>query len=153
MTEPIFTTPSAVIVLLIRENAGKKQVLCQRRANTGFGDGKYDFSFSGKVEKGESMTVAAVREAKEELGINIKADDLKFICLVHKRDEECDVTFVNAYFVCSFFEGSPKIVETDKCSQLGWFDLDALPEDILDDRKKVLDCYKNGIDFLEYGWE
>lgn len=153
MTDNVFTTPSAVIVLLLRNSGGGKQVLCQRRKNTGFGDGKFDFSYSGKVEKGESMTVAAVREAKEELGITVKAEDLKFICLVHKRDVQFDVTYINAYFICEEFEGAPRIAEPDKCSRLEWFDLDALPHDLLDDRRMVLERYKNGESFLEYGWE
>lgn len=152
MTDKVFMTPSAVIVLLLRQSGDGKRVLCQRRLNTGFGDGKYDLSFSGKIEEGESMTAAAAREAREELDVSINAEDLKFFCLVHKRDRECGVIYVNAYFICERFEGEPKIAEPQKCSQIEWFDLDSLPQDLLDDRRKAVECYKSGKTFLEYGW-
>ena len=149
----IYKTPSAIVLILVRERDGKKQILLQRRQNTGFADGLWDFSCAGKVEDGETMTSTAVREAREELGVEVASDKIQFICLVHKRDDSADLTYVNAYFICSDFEGEPTVCESEKCSELLWFDLDCLPDDLIDDRRQALNSYFNGINYIEYGWK
>lgn len=148
-----FSVPSASIVMLLKTEDGKRKVLLQRRQNTGFADGLWDFSCSGHVEQGESMSQAAVREAKEELGINIPLDKIFFFALVHKREKERDLTYYNAYFVCEHFSGEPHICEIEKCSKLQWFDIDNLPDDLIPDRKKAVQSYLNGVHYFEYGWE
>ena len=54
------------------------KVLLLKRYNTGYEDGKYSLP-GGHVEKGEEVTKAAIREAKEEIGIEIEPDDLSVI--------------------------------------------------------------------------
>ena len=149
----IYKTPSAIVVILLKKVDGKKQILLQRRQNTGFADGLWDFSCAGKVEDGETMTETAVREAMEELGVKVTPNKLNFICLVHKHDESAHITFVNTYFICSEFEGKPTVCEAEKCSELKWFDLDSLPDDLIDDRRQALKAYLNGIHYIEYGWK
>ena len=39
-----FKVPVAVVVMITRTCGGKRQLLLQRRSNTGFGDGKWDFA-------------------------------------------------------------------------------------------------------------
>ncbi len=143
-----FKTPSASIVMLLKDG----KILLQRRQNTGFMDGLWDLSCSGHVEHGESMSVAAAREAKEELGITVSPDKLHFFALVHKREEEWDLTYYNAYFVCTEYEGELHIAEPEKCSELKWFDLNDLPDDLINDRKQALQAYFNGVHYIEYGW-
>jgi 8-oxo-dGTP pyrophosphatase MutT (NUDIX family) len=147
-----FETPSAVIVMLIKLVDGKKMILLQRRANTGFADGLWDLSYSGHVEYGESMMDAAVREAAEELGIAIDKCNLKFFTMIHKRDKQCDLTYYNGYFSCEQYSGVPSICEKDKCSQLEWFDMEHLPEDLIPDRRIAIEAYKNNAPYIEYGW-
>ncbi len=147
-----FCIPSASIVMLLKNEDGKIKVLLQRRQNTGFMDGLWDLSCSGRVEHGESMTEAAVREAEEELGVTLSVDKLKFFTFVHKREKEWDLTYYNAYFVCTEFDGEPRIAEPHKCSELKWFDLDNLPDDLINDRKCALKAYRDGVHYIEYGW-
>lgn len=148
----VYKTPSAIIMLLMRECGGRKQILLQRRQNTGFADGLWDFSCAGKVEEGETMTQAAVREAKEELGITVAVEDLHFAVLVHKCDKSCNLIYYNAYFICADYKGEPHICEPEKCSEIKWFDMNVLPDDLIDDRKRALEAYLNGVHYLEYGW-
>lgn len=115
-------------------------------------DGFWDLSCSGHVEHGESMSVAAAREAKEELGVDIPPGNLKFFTLIHKREEENDLTYYNAYFVCKEFDGEPRICEPEKCSELKWFDIDGLPDDLITDRRFALHAYLDGTFYIEYGW-
>jgi 8-oxo-dGTP pyrophosphatase MutT (NUDIX family) len=147
-----FLTPSAVQVVLLRQGEKGTEILLQRRQNTGFADGLWDISFSGHVEDKESMKLAAVREAKEELDITISPENLEFMLLVHKRDEECNLTYYNGYFLCKKYEGVPHICEREKCSEIAWFALDRLPDDLIDDRRKALACWQSGGHYLEYGW-
>lgn len=147
-----FSTPSAVIVLLVRSSGGRKQALLQRRQNTDFADGKWDFSFAGHVEHGENMKRSAVREAREELGIDIAESDLDFAAVVHKREAQNDLTYFNVYFICEKFCGQPAICEPFKCSEIAWFDVDRLPDDLIDDRKEVVRAMAEGRYYIEYGW-
>ena len=64
--------PTGVHVLL--ERGGR--VLLMRRAGTGFFDGLYSLP-GGHVEEGESIRATAVREMREELGV--EAGDLVFL--------------------------------------------------------------------------
>ena len=99
------------------------------------------------------MTQTAVREAREELGVRFSPDKLEFLCLVHKRDKQFNIVYYNSYFECSEFDGEPAICEAEKCSDLKWFDLDDLPDDLIDDRRQALKAYFSGVHYLEYGWE
>ena len=58
--------PAGVHVLLERDG----RVLLMRRAGTGFFDGLYSLP-GGHVEEGESLRTTAVREMREELGIEL----------------------------------------------------------------------------------
>lgn len=60
-----------VFLILTRNINGKKEILLQKRCNTGYMDGKYDCACSGHLEKGESLSMAVAREAKEEIGIDV----------------------------------------------------------------------------------
>ena len=133
--------PVAVVVLITRDD-GVRQVLLQRRQNTGFGDGMWDFACSGHAEEGESLTEACVREC---------ARDFEFFTLIYKRDG--NLTYVNPYFHLTKYDGEPAICEPSKCSELRWFDVSALPEDLLPDRRATLKAQREGVKLIEYGWK
>ncbi|MDD3083602.1 MAG: NUDIX domain-containing protein [Candidatus ainarchaeum sp.] len=57
--------------------ADKKNVLLAMKKK-GFGSGKWN-GYGGKVEKGETILKAAIRELKEESGIEAKEKELEFV--------------------------------------------------------------------------
>lgn len=124
----------AVFLILTRENNDKTEILLQERANTGYMDGMYDTACSGHLEKGESMSQATVREAKEEINIDINEYDLELAELVHPYDED----YINVFFKTTKYNGVPQIMEPEKCSDLRWFDIDNLPENIIWRVKNVI---------------
>ena len=61
-----YRTLSAVMLMLSRtDENGEEEILLQKRMNTGYMDGYWDFSASGHVEDNEPMRIATVREEKE----------------------------------------------------------------------------------------
>lgn len=145
-----FKSLSAVMLLLTRKVNNDEEILFQKRVNTGYCDGFYDMAASGHVEANESMKHAMCREAKEELGIIIKEDDLEFVCMIHKNSEGC--VYFNGYFKANKWIGEPSICEPEKNEELRWFKVNDLPSNIVDDRIVAIENYKNDVKYSEYGW-
>lgn len=144
-----FKAPVAVFLILERVFDGNKQILLQKRINTGYMDNMWDCGASGHVEKGESMKSALVRETKEELDIELQHDRLTFATMSHTLS---DMEYVYVYFATDKFKGIPRIVELNKCSNLKWFNVHNMPKDIIPDRKKSIENYINGIYYDEFYW-
>lgn len=112
----------SAVFMIVRDEVGR--VLLHRRANTGFMDSYYDFP-SGHVEQGESFTAAAVRELREETGLTAIESDLS---LRHINQNYFDHPYINIIFDLKTWHGTPTIMEPDKCDDMQFFALDALPE-------------------------
>lgn len=129
-----YETKVAVFLVLTRMMDGKKQVLLQKRCNTGYMDGKYDMACSGHLEAGETLAMAVVREAKEEIDIEINPQDLELVSIIHPHQEN----YINIFFTTQKYQGTPKIMEKDKCDDLSWFQIDNLPDNTIERIKNVL---------------
>ena len=119
-----------------------------RRYNTGYEDGNYSV-VAGHLEAGETIKGAAIREAKEEAGIEIQPEDLKIVGVMHRSsgDERVDF-FLAAYR----WAGEPRNQEPGKCDQIAWFPADRIPGNTIPYIKRAIENYRNGIWFDEYGW-
>ena len=111
--------PTGVHVLLEDGEA----VLLMRRAGTGFFDGLYSLP-GGHVEDRESVRETAVREMREELGIELAAADLEIVGVVHRRS---DTNRIDFFMRARRWSGTPHIAEPDKCDDLRWFERGTLP--------------------------
>lgn len=130
----------AVNLVLIRENNNKKEILLQLRRNTGYMDNMYDFACSGHVEKDEPFTKALIREAKEEIGIIIKEEDLIFLAVNHDYHQD----HLQLFFTVKEYENEPKVCEPEQCGGLLWSEIDKLPENTIPYVRKVfLDILSN----------
>ena len=107
-------------------------------------DGKWDIAASGHVEENETARQALARECYEELGIRVRPEDAEFAHVCHRLGQEGDRTYYDLYFFVHAYEGTPSIMEPDKCDGLNWFPLDALPEDMIDIRRLHLRQALNG---------
>jgi ADP-ribose pyrophosphatase YjhB (NUDIX family) len=105
--------PTGVHVLL--ERGG--EVLLMRRAGTGFFDGLYSLP-GGHVEEGESLRATAVREMREELGIELAEASLEVLGVVHRRS---DTNRIDFFLRAQAWLGEPRIAEPHKCDDLRWF--------------------------------
>jgi 8-oxo-dGTP diphosphatase len=141
-----FQVVSAAYVLLRRSADGADQLLLQLRQGTGYMDGHWAAAAAGHVEAGESVLAAAVREAAEELGIDIDPADLVPLCAMHRTvaphgpiDERVDF-----FFECRRWTGEPRLQEADKSVDLRWFDLDALPDRVVPHELQVMTALRDG---------
>ena len=141
-----YKTISAVLILLFNGD----KVLLQKRSGTGFADGMWDFSASGHVEENEPLSRTVAREAKEELGIEVKNSE--FVGLIHSLGEDGIPRYL-AVFKIDGYVGEPKICEPDKCSELKWFDINDLPENIIGSRKMSLERINEPGFYFEIGWD
>ncbi len=129
-----FKSLSAIFPLIMKNEEACTQILLHRRQNTGYQDGKWDIAGSGHVDKDETAQAAVIRECREEIGINVKMEDLTFVHLSHRLSK--DRTYYDIYFIVNTYSGMPSIMEPDKCSELKWFAIDNLPCDIIECRRQ-----------------
>lgn len=143
---------SAVLLVLMRNAGDDEEILLQLRQNTKYGNGKWDLAATGHVEPGESMEMALIREAREEIGVEINVKDVNFLTIMHVYTPDTYRTYYNAYFKVDTYKNDPTIVEKDKCGELRWFKVKDLPSNILADRKQAILNIKSNISFAEMGW-
>ena len=68
------------------------------RKNTGWMDGHYGLP-AGKIEYHETFTQGAIREAKEEAGVDINAEHMRVAHFVHRHAEEPDGQFMDWVYI------------------------------------------------------
>ncbi|GCD40864.1 NUDIX hydrolase [Streptomyces paromomycinus] len=120
---PASQRPSVVFAGLLIENR-EGLILFMRRANTGFADGMWSLP-GGRVEHGELLVQAAVREAEEEVGLHVPAEALRTAHVLNKISDD-GTPVVGWYFHTARWDGVPANREPDRCSELAWFSPDAM---------------------------
>lgn len=84
----------------------------------------------GHMEFGESNAQAAVREAKEETGLDINPDYVTLVGVTNDFFKENNKHYITLNLKTHKFNGFPQVTEPDKCAEWKWFDLDKLPENL-----------------------
>ncbi|WP_227998185.1 NUDIX hydrolase [Nocardia australiensis] len=136
-----------VHVLLIRDGG---LLLSRRRGDDEF-DGLWHLP-AGKLEAGEPAAAGAVREAREEVGVVIDPADLRLIHTAHVVGSGHEPR-LGLFFEAPRWTGEPTNREPDKCYELQWFPLDALPYDSLIRYPAAgIRAYFSGIAYSEFGW-
>lgn len=142
MSAHSFSVVPASYVYLVRG----REVLLQRRQNTGYMDGQWVAGAAGHIELGETAIMAAAREAREELGVSIAAVDLRPVTVMQRTDGTANAREQRAdwFFTASTWDGTPSVQEPQKCAEIAWFSLDALPEEIPAYERLVLTGLRDG---------
>ena len=79
----------------------------------------------GKVEPGERVEDAIIREIGEELGMAIRLD--RWLCTVDHPDEDTAQRWVAEVYTASIVAGAPRIREPHALAAVEWFAMDRLP--------------------------
>lgn len=138
------TFPVTVHLFFIREN----QILLARRLNTGYRDGGYSVP-AGHLDGGETVMQAGIREAREEVGLELQEGDMAISSVMHRLDGDERVDF---FVQVHKWEGEPFNAEPEKCDDLRWVDFDGLPGNTIPYIRKAIANHLNGITFDEFGF-
>ena len=138
------TFPVAVHILFVRG----RQVLLLRRFNTGYEDGNYSVP-AGHLEGDETIAQAAIREAREEVGVTLAPADVAVVGVMHRKAGDERVDF---FVAVSVWHGEPANCERDKCDELRWCGCDELPSNTIPYIRRALENHDKGVWFEEFGW-
>lgn len=83
--------------------------------------GKWEIP-GGGVEFGETLEQALQREMMEEYGVEIEIIELLGV-FDHIIPEDKQ-HWVSSTFICKITKGVPRIMEPEKCADMGWFTLE-----------------------------
>ena len=140
-----FPYVGSAYLFLIKDN----QILLQRRFQTGFEDGNYGVP-AGHLDGGETARAGGAREIREEIGVEIKPEDMTVVHVMHRKavnDERIDF-----FMTATEYTGEITNMEPNKCDDLQFFPLDNLPINIIDYVKVAIENYRKRIGYSEYGW-
>lgn len=140
-----FKVIPTVYLILIKDN----KILLSRRYNTGFHDGEYSFP-AGHLDGNETLIQTMIREAKEEIGINLNPETLKLVHVMHRKQPTEER--VNFFFTAKNWQDEPKIMEPHKCDDLSWFPLDNLPDNVIHYIRQAINCVLTNKFYSEFGW-
>lgn len=101
---------------------------------------------AGHIDEGENAIEAAIREAKEELNINITEKNIIDTFVVNRKNKSLP-PYYDVYFEITNIKDPIIINEPDKCSELVWANADNLPNDMITFEKKALENNNKGIKF------
>lgn len=144
----------AVVVFIINS---KKQVLLQRRSpNKKMWPNMWDITAGGHVLAGEFGFQAIIREAKEELGLDLNKNDITFIGSSISTNIKGDIinNHFNEYYIArkDIDETELKLQE-EEVSEVKWIDKDEIIEKIKDNYNGITDkegCWEYLIKYYEW---
>jgi 8-oxo-dGTP diphosphatase len=128
MSQAFFHAPSPVpaVIAVVIENG---RALLVRRANPPDA-GLWGYP-GGKIEYGETVSEAAIRELREETGVDAQALDIITTLDIVVRAEDGAITqhYILIAVLCRWLLGEP--VAADDALDAGWFALDEIQPDRL----------------------
>ena len=130
---------SRIVVDLLLERrdstTGKTEILMMLAE---YLDNQYDLP-GGHLEKEEDLYDAMIREAKEELGIEIKREDMQIVHIYHHFEKDM-LKFV---FKVKIFKNEIQNLEPEKCKELKWVDIENLPVNTISGIRRELEYIKS----------
>ena len=131
-------------VYLIIKNSNN-EILLQRRQGTKLWPGFLALP-AGHIDEGENAYDALVREAREELGIEVCVENIVDTFVVNRTNKSLP-PYYDVYFEIDSYKGNIEIKEPEKCSEILWSSIDNLPEDIIDFEREAMLLNQQGIKF------
>jgi 8-oxo-dGTP diphosphatase len=115
------------------------QVLLLKRKNV-HGAGSWSTP-GGHLEYGESPEECAIREVKEETGVNI--GDVEFRAFTNDLFEASEKHYITIWMEGRLLSGEPIVNASYEASDVGWFAWDALPKPLFLSFQNLLEgrCY------------
>ena len=83
------------------------------------------------------------------MGLDLSPDRLRVVGVMHRKSEDERIDF---FLSCRIDREEPRNVEADKCSELVWAALAALPGDTIPYVRVAIQNFRTGRWFQEFGW-
>lgn len=117
----------------------KREVLLLKRASDARTEPGQWSRPGGQVEFGESAADAAVREVKEEAGIEVEV--IRQLEFTENVASDGSKHWIALGFLARHVSGEIENVEPHKHDEIRWFSLDALPDNLTDYTRNAIDIY------------
>jgi len=115
-----------------------ERVLMARRMS-GQRPGWYGW-MGGKLEFGETLQECAIREAREEAGVEV--GNLRLLCISSFIVE--DQHWIDVEFLGDILSGEPHVAAPDELTGWAWYPIDQLPSPIFEPAELALKSYRTG---------
>lgn len=119
---------NTTLLFLIKKNNNKISDICLAMKKRGFGAGRWN-GVGGKLQEGETIEQALIREVQEEIGVLVQESDLKKVgelAFDFPHRPEFDQTV--HVFVTETWDGEP--VESEEMKP-EWYPVQDVPYDIM----------------------
>jgi ADP-ribose pyrophosphatase YjhB (NUDIX family) len=97
------------------------------------------------------MIAAVIREAREEIAMELDREDLEMVTAIHCRNPEGQAR-VGFFFRARRWRGEPRNAEPHNCSQIAWFPTNSLPDDTVPYTHAGVALYSRDERFGLQGW-
>ena len=97
----------------------------------------------------ETVVQAAIREAREEVGVTVAPADTAVVGVMHRKAGDERVDF---FVAVSVWDGDLANCEPDKCDELRWCARDALPANTIPYIRRAVQNHAKGVWFEEFGF-
>lgn len=103
---------------------------------------------AGHVEQEESPISCMIREAKEEIGIDINRRDIKLVHTMYKPIKHNER--IEFFCLCEKWSGEIQNLEPHKCMGVEFFEINNLPETLVGYSRLAIENIFKGVHFSEY---
>jgi 8-oxo-dGTP diphosphatase len=121
-----------------------------RRAGDTYASGQ--LCLTSRLDQGESILAAAVRETLEETGITLDPAKLRHVLSIHQRNPGSRHARIGFAFTPREWDGEPVNAEPHKHSEIVWADPGRLPPDTVGYTTAVITAVEHGLTFTLNGW-
>lgn len=94
----------------------------------------------GRLEFGETLQACAIREAREEAGVEVGR--LRLLCISSIIVE--DQHWIDVEFLGDILSGEPHVAAPDELTEWTWFPIADLPSPIFEPAERALQSYRTG---------
>jgi len=130
------STPGVNVSVIMRNHAG--QILLGQRRSGRFA-GAWGLP-GGKVDRGETLLQAAIRETREETGCTPL--ELRLVAVSDILTNSAH--FVNICFLAGSWEGALSEPEPQEIGSWSWYHLDQLPQPLYHNSAQSLEKFRQG---------
>ncbi|MEU9456684.1 NUDIX domain-containing protein [Streptomyces sp. NPDC048277] len=144
------TVRNVIGVHLYLEDDHGRVLLGQCHPSSPYAGGMWHF-LAGHCER-ESAIQCLIREAFEEAGLVIDQRDVTHAHTMHLRDAPDAEPRMQIVFRVRTWQGTPQVLEPDKCQQWQWWQPQTLPEPVVPYTRHAIEKILNGQPYSEMGW-